>query len=114
MRERGIESFGVLSKRFRKSRNKLQDVALEMINGKGAIFRVPEKTSVAWDLNGNRVEGSHYAYAPPLCMAEKFEIVLSPEELRSRLPEWPPRFVIDLSLWGGSTLKRKRARYASR
>ncbi|ASI98779.1 tRNA (guanine(9)-/adenine(9)-N1)-methyltransferase [Thermococcus celer] len=105
LRERGIESFGVLSKRFRKSRNKLQDVALEMINGKGAIFRVPEKTSVAWDLNGNRVEGSHYAYAP-LCMAEKFEIVLSPEELRSRLPEWP-RFVIDLSLWGEHTQKEK-------
>ena len=105
LREKGIESLGVLSKRFRKSRNKLQDVAVEIINGKGAIFRVPEKTVVAWDLYGKRVEGSHYAYAP-LCMMEKFEPVLTPEELRSRLPDWP-YFIIDLYHWGRHTQKEK-------
>ena len=105
LREKGIESIGTLSKRFRKSKNKLQDIAIEIINGKGAIFRVPEKTAVAWDLNGNRVEGSYYAYAP-LCMEDKFEMVLSPEELRSKLPEWP-YFIIDLSLWDRHTGKEK-------
>ncbi|AEK72218.1 tRNA m1G methyltransferase [Thermococcus sp. 4557] len=105
LREKGIESFGVLSKRFRKSKNKLQDVAVEIINGKGAVFRVPEKTLVAWDLNGNRVEGAHYAYAP-LCMMEKFEPVLTPEELRSKLPEWP-YFIIDLYHWDKHTQKEK-------
>ncbi|NJE75984.1 tRNA (guanine(9)-/adenine(9)-N1)-methyltransferase [Thermococcus sp. ES12] len=105
LKEKGIESIGVLSKRFRKSRNKLQDIAVEIINGKGAIFRVPEKTAVAWDLSGNRVGGSHYAYAP-LCMADKFEMVLSPEELRSKLPEWP-YFIIDLYHWDRHTQKEK-------
>ncbi len=105
LREKGIESIGTLSKRFRKSKNKLQDIAIEIAHGKGAIFRVPEKTAVAWDLNGNRVEGSYYAYAP-LCMADKFEMVLSPEELRSKLPEWP-YFIIDLQLWDKHTQKEK-------
>ncbi|NJE01255.1 tRNA (guanine(9)-/adenine(9)-N1)-methyltransferase [Thermococcus sp. JdF3] len=105
LKEKGIESFGVLSKRFRKSKSKLQDVAVEIITGKGAIFRVPEKTAVAWDLNGNRVEGSHYAYAP-LCMMEKFEPVLMPEELRSKLPGWP-YFIIDLYHWNKHTQKEK-------
>ncbi|WP_457750852.1 tRNA (guanine(9)-/adenine(9)-N1)-methyltransferase [Thermococcus sp.] len=105
LREKGIDSFGVLSKRFRKSKNKLQDVAVEIINGKGAIFRVPEKTAVAWDLNGNRVEGSYYAYAP-LCMREKFEPVLTPEELKAKLPEWP-YFIIDLYHWDKHTQKEK-------
>ncbi|AHL22189.1 tRNA (guanine(9)-/adenine(9)-N1)-methyltransferase [Thermococcus nautili] len=105
LRERGIESIGTLSKRFRKSKNKLQDIAVEIVHGKGAIFRVPEKTAVAWDLNGNRVEGSYYAYAP-LCMADKFEMILSPEELRSKLPEWP-YFIIDLQLWDKHTQKEK-------
>ena len=81
LREKGIESIGTLSKRFRKSRNKLQDIAIEIVHGKGAVFRIPEKTAVAWDLDGKRVEGSHYAYAP-LCMREKFEPVLTPDELR--------------------------------
>jgi len=31
-------------------------------------------------------------------MADKFEMVLSPEELCSKLPEWP-YFIIDLQLW---------------
>ncbi len=105
LREKGIESIGTLSKRFRKSKNKLQDIAVEIVHGKGAIFRVPEKTAVAWDLRGNRVEGSYYAYAP-LCMADKFEMVLSPEELRSKLPEWP-YFIIDLQLWDKHTQKEK-------
>jgi len=105
LREKGIESIGVLSKRFRKSKNKLQDIAVEIVHGKGAIFRVPEKTAVAWDLNGNRVEGSYYAYAP-LCMVDKFEPVLTLEELRARLPEWP-YFIIDLQLWDKHTPKEK-------
>ncbi len=105
LREKGIESIGTLSKRFRKSKNKLQDIAVEIVHGKGAIFRVPEKTTVAWDLNGKRVEGSYYAYAP-LCMADKFEAVLTPEELRSRLPEWP-YFIIDLQFWDKHTQKEK-------
>ena len=105
LRERGVESVGVLSKRFRKSKNKLHDIAVEIVHGKGAIFRVPEKTAVAWDLSGKRVEGSHYAYAP-LCMADKFEMVLSPEELRLNLPEWP-YFIIDLYHWGKHTRKEK-------
>ncbi len=105
LREKDIDSIGTLSKRFRKSKNKLQDIAIEIVHGKGAIFRVPQKTAVAWDLNGNRVEGSHYAYAP-LCMADKFEMVLSPEELRSKLPEWPC-FIIDLQLWDKHTQKEK-------
>lgn len=103
--EKGIESIGTLSKRFRKSRNKLQDIAIEIVHGKGAIFRVPEKTAVAWDLDGKRVEGSHYAYAP-LCMMEKFEPVLTPDELRSRLPDWP-YFIIDLYHWDRHTQKEK-------
>ncbi len=65
LKEKGISSIGTLSKRFRKSKNKLQDIAIEIVHGKGAVFRVPEKTAVAWDLNGNRVDGSYYAYAPP-------------------------------------------------
>ncbi|WP_457741761.1 tRNA (guanine(9)-/adenine(9)-N1)-methyltransferase [Thermococcus sp.] len=105
LKERGIESIGTLSKRFRKSKNKLQDIAIEIVHGKGAIFHVPEKTAVAWDLNGKRVEGSYYAYAP-LCMKDKFEMVLSPEELRSKLPKWPC-FVIDLSLWDKHSQKEK-------
>ncbi len=105
LREKGIASIGTLSKRFRKSKNKLQDIAVEIVHGKGAIFRVPEKTAVAWDLNGNRVEGSYYAYAP-LCMVDKFEMVLSPEELRLKLPEWP-YFIIDLQLWDKHTQKEK-------
>ena len=105
LREKGIESIGVLSKRFRKSKNKLQDIAVEIVHGKGAIFRVHEKTAVAWDLSGKRVEGSHYAYAP-LCMVDKFEPVLTPEDLRSRLPEWP-YFIIDLQLWDRHTQKEK-------
>jgi len=105
LREKGIESIGTLSKRFRKSKNKLQDIAIEIVYGKGAVFRVPEKTAVAWDLNGNRVEGSYYAYAP-LCMKDKFEMVLSPEELRSKLPEWP-YFIIDLYHWDRHTGKEK-------
>ncbi|MCD6523605.1 MAG: tRNA (guanine-N2)-dimethyltransferase, partial [Thermococcus sp.] len=105
LRGKGIESIGTLSKRFRKSKNKLQDIAVEIVHGKGAIFRVPEKTAVAWDLSGKRVEGSYYAYAP-LCMMEKFEPVLTPEELRSRLPEWP-YFIIDLQLWDKHTQKEK-------
>ncbi len=105
LRERGIDSIGALSKRFRKSKNKLQDIAIEIVHGKGAVFRIPEKTAVAWDLNGNRVEGSHYAYAP-LCMKDRFEIVLSPEELRSKLPGWP-YFIVDLQLWHRHTQKEK-------
>ncbi|ASJ10687.1 tRNA (guanine-N2)-dimethyltransferase [Thermococcus sp. P6] len=105
LKEKGISSFGVLSKRFRGSKNPLQEVALEIINGKGAIFRLPEKTAHAWDLKGNRVGGSCYAYAP-MCMGEKFEMVLSPEELRSKLPEWP-FFIIDLSLWDRHTSREK-------
>ncbi|ASJ03748.1 tRNA (guanine-N2)-dimethyltransferase [Thermococcus profundus] len=105
LRERGIESIGTLSKRFRKSKNKLQDIAIEIVHGKGAIFRVPEKTVVAWDLDGNRVDGSYYAYAP-LCMKEKFEPVLTPEELRSKLPNWP-YFIIDLYHWEKHTQKEK-------
>lgn len=105
LREKGVESVGTLSKRFRNSKNRLQDIAVEIVHGKGAIFRVPEKTAVAWDLSGKRVEGSYYAYAP-LCMMEKFEPVLTPEELRSRLPSWP-YFIIDLQLWDGHTKKEK-------
>ena len=105
LKEKGIESIGTLSKRFRKSRNRLQDIAIEIVHGKGAIFRVPEKTAVAWDLEGKRVEGSHYAYAP-LCMKDKFEMVLSPEELRSKLPDWP-YFIVDLQLWDRHTQKEK-------
>ncbi|ASJ07205.1 tRNA (guanine(9)-/adenine(9)-N1)-methyltransferase [Thermococcus pacificus] len=103
--EKGIESIGTLSKRFRKSKNKLQDIAIEIVHGKGAIFRVPEKTAVAWDLSGKRVEGSYYAYAP-LCMMEKFEPILTPDELRLRLPDWP-YFIVDLQLWDKHTQKEK-------
>lgn len=105
LKEKGISSIGTLSKRFRKSKNKLQDIAIEIVHGKGAVFRVPEKTAVAWDLNGNRVDGSYYAYAP-LCMREKFEPVLTPEELREKLPDWP-YFIIDLYHWDKHTQKEK-------
>ncbi len=105
LREKGIESVGTLSKRFRKSKNKLQDMAVEIVHGKGAIFKVPEKTAVAWDLEGRRVDGSHYAYAP-LCMRDKFEMAVSPEELRAKLPEWP-YFIIDLYHWNRHTQKEK-------
>ncbi len=103
--ERGIKSVGALSKRFRKSRDRLQEIALEVFNGKGAVFHIPEKTFIAWDLEGNRVEGSHYAYAP-LCMAGKFEMVLGPEELHSKLPEWP-YFIIDLYHWDRHSQREK-------
>jgi len=105
LKEKGVESIGTLSKRFRKSRDKLQDMAIEIVHGKGAIFRISEKTAIAWDLEGKRVEGSSYAYAP-LCMAEKFEPVLTPEELRARLPRWP-YFIIDLYHWEKHTEKEK-------
>jgi tRNA (adenine9-N1/guanine9-N1)-methyltransferase len=39
-------------------------------------------------------------------MADKFEMVLSPEELRSKLPEWP-YFIIDLYHWDRHTQKEK-------
>ncbi len=105
LKEKGVESIGTLSKRFRKSRDKLQDMAIEIVHGKGAVFKIPEKTAVAWDLEGKMVEGSRYAYAP-LCMAEKFEPVLTPEELRERLPSWP-YFIIDLYHWEKHTDKEK-------
>ena len=97
LREKGVESVGALSKRFRKSRNVLQDMAIEVFYGKGAVVRVPEETVSAWDLNGRRVEGSHYAYVPS-CMVGKFETVVGREDLLERLPDWP-RFVIDLYHW---------------
>ncbi|WP_456367024.1 tRNA (guanine(9)-/adenine(9)-N1)-methyltransferase [Thermococcus sp.] len=105
LKEKGVESIGTLSKRFRKSRDKLQDMAIEIVHGKGAVFRIPEKTAVAWDLSRKRVEGSNYAYAP-LCMADKFEPVLTPDELRSKLPDWP-YFIIDLYHWEKHTDKEK-------
>ncbi len=105
LRDMGVESLGALSKRFRKPMDKLQEMALEIINGKGAVFRVPERTLVAWDLEGNRVGGSYYAYAP-LCMKDKFEMVLSPEGLLSKLPEWP-YFIIDLYHWDRHSQREK-------
>ncbi|WP_297420822.1 tRNA (guanine(9)-/adenine(9)-N1)-methyltransferase [Thermococcus sp.] len=97
LRERGVESVGALSKRFRKSGNVLQDMAVETFYGKGAVVRLPERTFFAWDLNGRRVEGSHYAYVPS-CMVEKFETVVGRKDLLGGLPNWP-RFIIDLYHW---------------
>ncbi len=97
LREKGVERVGALSKRFRKSRNVLQDMAIEVFYGKGAVVRVPERTFFAWDLSGKRVEGSHYAYVPS-CMVGKFETVVERKDLLGRLPDWP-RFIIDLYHW---------------
>ena len=105
LRKRGVERVGALSKRFRKSRNVLQDMAIEVFYGKGAVVRVPEKTVFAWDLSGRRVEGSHYAYVPS-CMVRKFETVVEKEDLVERLPEWP-RFIIDLYHWGKHSQNEK-------
>ncbi|NJD99532.1 tRNA (guanine-N2)-dimethyltransferase [Thermococcus sp. LS1] len=105
LQEKGIDSFGVLSKRYRKSKNKLQDVAVDVLNGKGVIAEVPEPTAVAWDLNGNRVKGSRYAYVPG-CMAEKFKVLIRAEDLKACIPEWP-YFIIDLMHWDKHTQKEK-------
>ena len=106
LREKGIDRIGILSKRYRKSKNKLQDVALDVLEGKGAIVEVDESTAIAWDLSGKRTDGSKYAYAPS-CMAKKFKVVVSPEELRAKLPEDYPYFIIDLMHWNKHTEKEK-------
>ena len=106
LREKGIDKIGMLSKRYRKSRNKLQDIALDVLEGKGAIVEVDEPTAIAWDLSGKRTEGAKYAYAPS-CIAKKFKVIISPGDLRARLPNDYPYFIIDLMHWEKHTEKEK-------
>jgi len=106
LREKGIESFGILSKSHRGSGDKLQDVASDIFHGKGALVRLPEPTFVSWDLEGRRLgTGSVFAYVPS-CMVPRFPLVLGREELVSRLPKWP-YFVIDLYHWDRHTQTEK-------
>ncbi|NJF24523.1 tRNA (guanine(9)-/adenine(9)-N1)-methyltransferase [Thermococcus sp. Bubb.Bath] len=105
LREKGVEEVGALSKRFRKSQNPIQDIAIEIVYGKGAIVRLKERTHGAWDLNGNRVEGSFYAYVPS-CMVERFEPIVRRDDLLKLLPDWP-RFIIDLMHWDNHTQTEK-------
>jgi len=104
--ERGINRVGSLSKRFRKSRNVFQDMGLAVYYGEGIIAKLPEPTTMAWDLSGRIVSGSNYAYVPS-CMANRFKRVLTSEALASALPEWP-KIVIDLSFWDRHTPKEKK------
>lgn len=106
LKEKGIDKIGILSKRYRKSKNKLQDIALDVLEGKGAIVEVDEPTAIAWNLSGRRTEGARYAYAPS-CIAKKFKVVVSPKELRDKLPKDYPYFIIDLMHWEKHTEKEK-------
>ncbi|NPA47140.1 MAG: tRNA (guanine-N2)-dimethyltransferase [Thermococci archaeon] len=105
LRERGVESLGTLSKRFRKSKDRIRDMALAVFYDLGAIAELPEPTNVAWDLGGRVTEGSKYAYVPS-CMVPRFRIILDSDGLRARLPKWP-YFIVDLMHWDKHTQTEK-------
>ncbi len=105
LRDRGITSIGALSKRFRKSDDKLRDMALAVFHGLGAVVELPRPTNVAWDLEGKRVEGSIYAYVPS-CMVSRFRKIIDREDIRVRIPEWP-YIVVDLMYWNRHTQSEK-------
>ncbi len=105
LREKDVDGIGTLSKRFRKSEDRIRDVALAVFHDLGAVVELPKPTNVAWNLNGKITSGSRYAYVPS-CMVSRFRVIVDSNELRTRLPEWP-YVVIDLIHWDKHTQTEK-------
>ncbi|GAB6101971.1 tRNA (guanine(9)-/adenine(9)-N1)-methyltransferase [Thermococcus atlanticus] len=105
--ERGIQKIGSLSKRVpgRDSGDKLQEIATAVLEGYGAICRLKKPAYIAWDLEGNPVHWAEYAFVHS-SIAGKFEPVLTSEDLKSVLPDYP-YFIIDLMHWGLHSRKEK-------
>ncbi|AIF69916.1 hypothetical protein PAP_07635 [Palaeococcus pacificus DY20341] len=110
LREKGIESLGTLSKRIpnRKSQDIIQDIAIAVLEEKGFIGKVEDGAALSWDFSGKRVEPSKFAFIP-LKLKDRFEIILTPEELRAKLEEQNyPYFIIDLMHWEKHTPREKK------
>ncbi len=105
--ERGIYKIGSLSKRIprRNSRNKLQEIATAVFEGYGAICRLKKPAYIAWDLEGNLVHWTEYAFVHNN-IVDQFEPILTPEDLRKTLPDYP-YFIIDLMHWERHSHKEK-------
>ncbi len=107
LREKGIYRIGSLSKRVprRESTDKLQDIATAVLEGYGSICRLKTPAYIAWDLEGNLVHGAEYAFVHDR-IAGEFEPVLTSEDLRKALPDYP-YFIIDLMHWEKHSQKEK-------
>ncbi|WP_048055967.1 tRNA (guanine(9)-/adenine(9)-N1)-methyltransferase [Pyrococcus sp. ST04] len=105
LKEKGIERVGTLSRKWPSGEDIFQELALLLLEGDGAIVKLQEPTAESWDLSGKKRGPSIYAYVRP-CMVEKFEVVISREDLMRRLPDYP-WIIIDLMFWHKHIPKEK-------
>ncbi|NJE84406.1 tRNA (guanine-N2)-dimethyltransferase [Thermococcus sp. CX2] len=104
---RGIDKVGTLSKRVpkRDTKDRLQDIAIHVLEGYGYIGKVEEPTAIAWDLENGTTKDAIYAFIPKN-LAHRFEAVITAEDIKKAIPEWP-YFIVDLMHWDKHTQKEK-------
>ncbi|CAB50240.1 tRNA (guanine(9)-/adenine(9)-N1)-methyltransferase [Pyrococcus abyssi] len=105
LKEKGIERVGTLSRKWPYGRDIYQELAILLLEGDGAIVELEEPTAEAWDLEGRKVSGSRFAYVRP-CMVNKFKPVVTGEDLKAKLPDYP-YIIVDLMLWDKHIPKEK-------
>lgn len=104
---RGIDKVGTLSKRVpkRDTKDRLQDIAIHVLEGYGYIGKVEKPTAIAWDLENGTTKDAIYAFIPKN-LAHRFKAVIMAEDIKKAIPEWP-YFIVDLMHWDKHTQKEK-------
>ncbi|MFA4701183.1 tRNA (guanine(9)-/adenine(9)-N1)-methyltransferase [Pyrococcus kukulkanii] len=105
LKEKGVESIGTLSRKWPSGEDIYQELALLLLEGDGAIVKLGEPVKESWDLEGRKKGPSLYAYVRP-CMVDKFEVVVSREDLLHKLPDYP-WIIVDLMFWDKHIPKEK-------
>ncbi|MDI3483563.1 MAG: tRNA (adenine9-N1/guanine9-N1)-methyltransferase [Methanobacteriaceae archaeon] len=99
----GIDRIGGLHRM--KGDDPFQEVAISILDGKGAIIRLDEPVKPAWSLDGELVGSSHFVYSP----SGHDDNLIGREEIKRELSKYEhPYFIIDLMYWDEHTDKEKR------
>lgn len=82
-----------------------QEMAISILDGKGAIIRLDKPVKPAWTLDGKLVGSSQYAYSTK----DHGDIIIGKEKIKDELSKYEhPYFIVDLMYWNKHTPKEKR------
>ncbi|WP_181454348.1 tRNA (guanine-N2)-dimethyltransferase [Methanothermobacter tenebrarum] len=82
-----------------------QEMAVSILDGRGAIIRLNEPVKLAWNLDGELAGSSYYAYSP----SDHDDIIIGKEKIIEEISKYEhPYFIIDLMYWDEHTIKEKR------
>jgi len=103
LKSKGVDKLGSLHRC--EWDDPFQEMAISILEGKGAIIRVDKPTRLAWTLNGKVTRSAHFAYS----RRDFKDPLIGEKEIMEELSKYEhPYFIIDLMYWDEHTPKEKK------